>query len=44
MDDILDNSSNSVPLLAVVLAMVASCNSVGASLYTEYLFKVKCKI
>jgi len=35
-----DNSSiNSVPVMAIFLAVIASCNSVGAALYTESLFK-----
>lgn len=35
-----DNSSiNSVPVMAIFLALIASCNSVGAALYTESLFK-----
>merc|ERR1712018_290661 len=33
------NTVNSIPLTAIVLALVASCNSVGAAVYTEQLFK-----
>lgn len=38
-DDANTPSVNAVPLLAIVLAVIASCNSVGAALYTEHLFK-----
>jgi len=31
--------TNSIPLIAIVLAAVAACNSVGAAVYTESLFK-----
>jgi len=30
---------NAIPLTAILLALVASCNSVGSSVYTEQLFK-----
>jgi len=30
---------NAIPLAAILLALVASCNSVGSSVYTEQLFK-----
>ena len=30
---------NSIPAMAILLALVASCNSVGAAVYTEQLFK-----
>ena len=40
LDDVLSGSNNTIPILAVVLAIIASCNSVGAALYTESLFKV----
>ena len=30
---------NSIPATAILLALVASCNSVGAAVYTEQLFK-----
>lgn len=33
------DQSNSVPFLAIVLAIIASCNSVGTAVYTETLFK-----
>lgn len=33
------SSINSVPIMAIFLALIASCNSVGAALYTESLFK-----
>jgi len=32
-------TTNAVPLLAIVLAVIASSNSVGAAVYTESLFK-----
>lgn len=32
-------SVNAIPLTAILLAIVASCNSVGAAVYTEQLFK-----
>jgi len=39
-NDALDQETvNSVPLMAIFLALIASCNSVGAALYTESLFK-----
>merc|ERR1711934_598812 len=31
--------TNSIPLTAIILAAVAACNSVGAAVYTESLFK-----
>lgn len=34
-----ESSTNTVPMIAVVLALIASCNSVGAAVYTESLFK-----
>ena len=40
LDSVLSEGGNTIPLMAVVLAMVASCNSVGAAVYTESLFKV----
>lgn len=40
LDDVLTTSTNSIPSVAIVLAVVASCNSVAAALYTESLFKV----
>jgi len=39
LDDLLTSSINSVPSVAIVLAVVASCNSVAAALFTESLFK-----
>jgi len=30
---------NAIPITAILLALVASCNSVGSSVYTEQLFK-----
>jgi len=39
LDSVLSEGGNTIPLMAVVLAMVASCNSVGAAVYTESLFK-----
>lgn len=30
---------NVIPITAIMLALVASCNSVGAAVYTEQLFK-----
>ena len=32
-------TTNVIPLLAIVLAVIASSNSVGAAVYTESLFK-----
>ena len=40
LDDVLTTSTNSIPSVAIVLAVVASCNSVAAALFTESLFKV----
>ena len=37
--DIAASTVNALPLTAILLAMVASCNSVGAAVYTESLFK-----
>ena len=39
LDSVLSEGGNTIPLMAVVLAMVASCNSVGAAVYTESLFR-----
>eukprot|EP00092_Neocalanus_flemingeri_P017436 GFUD01018861.1.p1 GENE.GFUD01018861.1~~GFUD01018861.1.p1 ORF type:complete len:378 (-),score=110.75 GFUD01018861.1:36-1169(-) len=39
LGDLMFAGGNTIPLLAIVLAMVASCNSVGAAVYTESLFK-----
>jgi len=39
VDDVLITSMNSVPLIVIVMAAVASCNSVLAAVYTEFLFK-----
>jgi len=34
---------NAIPMAAILLALVASCNSVGSSVYTEQLFKNQVK-
>merc|ERR1712179_342937 len=39
LDDGLTTSTNTLPSVAIVLAVVASCNSVAAALFTESLFK-----
>jgi len=36
---IVSSGVNSIPAAAIALALVASCNSVGAAVYTEQLFK-----
>jgi len=33
------NAVNAIPITAILLALVASCNSVGSSVFTEQLFK-----
>jgi len=38
-DVLSEDITNSIPLIAIVLAAVAACNSVGAAVYTESLFK-----
>ena len=43
IEDLALGSNETIPITAVVLAIVASCNSVGAALYMEYLFKVSYK-
>lgn len=37
--DLPTNAVNVIPITAILLALVASCNSVGAAVYTEQLFK-----
>ena len=40
-DDVLSSDEgNNIPFAAIVLAAIASLNSVGASVYQETLFKV----
>ena len=41
LDDVVTESGNPIPILAILLAMVVCCNSVGAAVYTESLFKVR---
>jgi hypothetical protein len=36
-----DGVGNYIPPMAFILAGVASCNSVGAAVFTESLFKVR---
>ena len=44
LDSLLTTTTNSLPATAVALALLASCISVTAAVYTESLFKVGHKI